>query len=94
MSRNVVPQHGAALEEGQLLELYLSLNPVQRAARFADTAQAAEMTGVTRRAIQQWVATGTIRGILVGKKYRIDLESLRLYLKQRACDWGRDVNPV
>jgi excisionase family DNA binding protein len=87
MSINTVPKDTVAFDEGQLLELYLSLTPVQRAKRFADTAQVAELTGVTRRAIQQWVAAGSIRGILVGKKYRIDLDSLRVHLKHRARAW-------
>ncbi|HEY6332294.1 MAG TPA: helix-turn-helix domain-containing protein [Blastocatellia bacterium] len=63
--------------EDRLLDLYLSMPPSLRARRFADTLCAAEMAGVTRRTIQQWITMGAVEACLVGKRYRIDLESLR-----------------
>ena len=65
----------------ELLELYLSLPKRQREERFADTAQAAEITGLSVRTIQSWIESGVVRAINIGKKYRVDVDSLRGYLK-------------
>lgn len=70
--------------EGQdLLEIYLRLPVKQREQRFADTASAAKITGLTQRTIQLWIEFGVIRAIPIGRKYQIDLESLIAYLKSR-----------
>ena len=66
-----------------LLDLYLTLPSKLRQQRFGDTAQAAEITGLTQRTIQLWIEFGAIRAIPVGRKYKIDLESLKEYLKRR-----------
>lgn len=66
-----------------LLEMYLTLPHKQRELRFADTASAAKITGLTQRTIQLWIEFGAIRAIPIGRKYKIDLESLRAYLKSR-----------
>ena len=66
-----------------LLDIYLTLPPKQREQRFADTASAAKITGLTQRTIQLWIEFGVIRAIPVGRKYKIDLESLIDYLKSR-----------
>ncbi len=66
-----------------LLELYLTLPHKLRQQRFGDTAHAAEITGLTQRTIQLWIEFGAIRAIPVGRKYKIDLESLKEYLKRR-----------
>jgi excisionase family DNA binding protein len=69
--------------DNELLELYLRLQANDRAARFADTARAAELVGLSRRTIQSWIDAGVIRAIPVGKKYQVCLESLRACLRQR-----------
>jgi len=66
-----------------LLEIYLTLPHKQREQRFADTASAAKITGLTQRTIQLWIEFGSIRAIPIGRKYKIDLESLIAYLKSR-----------
>jgi excisionase family DNA binding protein len=66
-----------------LLEIYLTLPHKQREQRFADTASAAKITGLTQRTIQLWIEFGVIRAIPIGRKYKIDLESLIAYLKSR-----------
>jgi excisionase family DNA binding protein len=66
-----------------LLEMYLTLPHKQREQRFADTASAAKITGLTQRTIQLWIEFGAIRAIPIGRKYKIDLESLKAYLKSR-----------
>jgi len=71
------------LTDEDLLELYLSLPTVLRNERFANTARTAEITGLSVRTIQFWIETGAIRGIAVGRKRWIDLDSLRNYLKVR-----------
>ncbi|HEY6331461.1 MAG TPA: helix-turn-helix domain-containing protein [Blastocatellia bacterium] len=83
-----IPPDKSASEEDRLLDIYLSLSPALRAQRFADTSRAAQMAGVTPRAIQQWVAAGAVQACLVGKRYRVDLESLRKYLKRRDAAWA------
>lgn len=66
-----------------LLEIYLTLPVKQRQERFADTAAAAKITGLTQRTIQLWIEFGAIRAIPIGRKYQIDLESLIAYLTSR-----------
>ncbi|HSE23942.1 MAG TPA: helix-turn-helix domain-containing protein [Pyrinomonadaceae bacterium] len=67
----------------ELLELYLSLSPKQRDLKFADTASAAKITGLTQRTIQLWIEFGVIAAIPIGRKYKIELDSLIAYLKSR-----------
>jgi excisionase family DNA binding protein len=71
------------LTDEELLELYLSLPTKRREERFADTARAAEITDVSVRTIQLWIESGAVRAITVGRKYRVDLISLREYLKSQ-----------
>lgn len=79
-----VPVHEECDHEVKdLLEIYLTLPHKQREQRFADTASAARITGLTQRTIQLWIEFGAIQAIPVGRKYRIDLESLKSYLKSR-----------
>jgi|GEM_PF-6191410 len=68
---------------GDLLELYLSLSGKQRELRFTDTARAAQVTGVSVRTIQFWIESGMIQAIVIGRKYQVDLDSLRAYLKRQ-----------
>jgi excisionase family DNA binding protein len=73
----------AHLTDGELLNLYLSLPPETRETMFITTAHAAEITGVSMRTIQLWLECGAVRAIVVGRKYRIVLESLRDYLESQ-----------
>jgi len=82
MHRKTLPMMASPTNE-ELLELYLSMPRRQREERFADTAQAAEITGLSVRTIQSWIESGVVRAIPVGKKYRVDITSLRGYLKAR-----------
>lgn len=66
-----------------LLEIYLTLPHKQREQRFVDTSAAAVLTGLTQRTIQLWIEFGVIRAIPIGRKYKIDTESLIAYLKSR-----------
>jgi excisionase family DNA binding protein len=70
-------------DSNELLNVYLTLPHKQREQRFADTASAARITGLTQRTIQLWIEFGAIRAIPIGRKYKIDLESLTAYLKSR-----------
>lgn len=82
----------ASWDEGQearrleLLHLYMSLQREQRDALFAGTARAARITGVARRTVQFWVESGYIEAIVIGRKYKISLESLRLFMRSRQSD--------
>lgn len=70
-------------DNSNLLEMYLTLPHKQREQRFADTASAAKITGLTQRTIQLWIEFGAIRAIPIGRKYKIDLDSLKAYLRSR-----------
>lgn len=69
--------------EDGLLDLYLSLNCAERDKRFACTLRAAEITGLSVRTIQFWIECGYVQALYIGRKYRVDLDSLRRYLKAR-----------
>jgi len=77
------PTRIARFTDAELLSLYLSLSPAPRETIFVNTAEAAEITGVSMRTIQLWVECGTVRAISIGRKYRIVLESLREYLRSQ-----------
>jgi excisionase family DNA binding protein len=84
------PQKETSTEptDEQLLEVYLDLPKKERENRFADTAHAAEMVGLSQRTIQLWIEIGLIRAILLGGKYMICLNSLKDYLKSRIEQQG------
>jgi excisionase family DNA binding protein len=63
-----------------LLDLYLTLPPDVRNARFAGTSCAAQLLGLSQQAIHSWINKGHVAAIRVGKKYQVDLASLRAYL--------------
>ncbi len=88
IARTSPPKTGAQVpdeffDNKDLLEIYLTLPHKQREQRFVDTSSAAEITGLTQRTIQLWIEFGVIRAIPIGRKYKIDTESLIAYLKSR-----------
>ncbi|HYO12365.1 MAG TPA: helix-turn-helix domain-containing protein [Thermoanaerobaculia bacterium] len=86
---DAAPSIGIAnLTDTDLLRLYLSLPPALREEVFINTAQAAEITGVSMRTIQLWIESGTVRAIVIGRKYRIVLESLRAHLESQMSKRG------
>lgn len=83
MNRSTSPIIADGLTEEELLDLYLSLPPKRREERFVDTAHAAQLTGLSVRTIQFWVESGVIQAIVIGRKYRVDLNSLKKHLKNQ-----------
>jgi len=75
--------------DGDLLELFLSLPKNQRDSRFGDTARTAKLTGVSVRTIQFWIETGAIQALVIGRRYQVDLNSLRMFLKRQMELKGR-----
>ncbi len=69
--------------EEELLEHYLALDDERRARKFADTARVAHFVGLSQRTIQLWIEIGLIRAVRIGRKYQVDLESVKAHL--RAC---------
>jgi excisionase family DNA binding protein len=67
----------AGVSREELLEIYLSLSPESRERRFVSTARAAELSGLSQRTIQRWIEAGIVNAVPVGKKYQVDLVSLR-----------------
>lgn len=81
--KTAAPLPDAFFDNKDLLEIYLTLPHKQREQRFVDTSAAAGITGLTQRTIQLWIEFGVIRAIPIGRKYKIDTESLIAYLKSR-----------
>ena len=79
----VSPAEVASLTSAELLSLYLSLPPASREKAFINTAQAAEITGLSMRTIQLWIESGAVRAIVIGRKYKVVLESLRAHLEEQ-----------
>ena len=83
MMSEVAPAKIGSLTDQELLSLYLSLPSASRKREFLSTAQAAEITGLSIRTIQLWIESGDIRALVIGRKYKVVLESLRAYLESR-----------
>ena len=83
MPKPVSPVEIVTLPNAELLNLYLSLPPASRDMVFINTAHAAKITGVSVRTIQLWIEVGAVQAIVVGRKYRIVLESLRIHLENQ-----------
>ena len=83
MAKPILPLEIANLPDAELLNLYLSLSPASRELVFIDTSYAAKMTGLSMRTIQLWIEGGAVRAIVIGRKYRIVLESLKTHLKNQ-----------
>jgi excisionase family DNA binding protein len=81
MNHKSSPTIATNLKNEELLELYLCLPKKRREERFTDTAHAAEMTGLSVRTIQSWIESGVVRAIHIGKKYQVDLNSLKEFLR-------------
>lgn len=64
----------------QLLEAYLGLPKKQRDERFVSTARAAKLIGLSQRTVQLWIEFGTIQAVTIGRKYIVDLQSVRRQL--------------
>jgi excisionase family DNA binding protein len=88
MTHRVSPAEVASLTDAELLSLYLSLPPASREKAFINTAQAAEITGLSMRTIQLWIESGAVRAIAIGRKYKVVLDSLRAHLESQMskCD--------
>lgn len=82
------PARIASLTAAELLSLYLSLPPALRDEVFINTVHAAEITGLSMRTIQLWIESGAVRAIVIGRKYRIVLASLRAHLESQINEQG------
>ncbi len=88
--RNRSRPDGSLFSEGDeitsedLLEEYLAMPLSKREESFVDTAQAAEVVGLSRRTIQSWIECGFVRAIVVGRKYKVEMASLHRYLRNRS----------
>jgi excisionase family DNA binding protein len=71
----------------ELLQCYLDLSTKERDARFAEVSRAAQLTGISPRTIQRWAKQHRIQAIFIAERYRIEINSLYNYIKQRA--WAR-----
>jgi len=74
-------KHISDQSDDQLLEIYLSLPIAQRQERFVSTVRAARFVGLSQRTMQLWIEFGTIQAVTVGRKYLVDLQSVRKELR-------------
>jgi hypothetical protein len=79
--------HNAKGLSEELLKLWLSISPEGRKKRFAPTDRAAQIAGVARRTLQEWIEIGQIQSLRIGKKHYVDLASLGTYLRIVATKW-------
>jgi excisionase family DNA binding protein len=84
MTHVVSPGKVTYLTDTELLDFYLSLPPPLRAEKFVNTSQAAQITGVSIRTIQLWIESGAVRAVIIGRKYKVVLDSLRAHLEIQA----------
>jgi Helix-turn-helix domain len=71
----------------ELLQYYLDLPPNERDSQFVDVSRAALLTGISQRTIQRWAKQRRIPTIFIAEKYKIEINCLYNYIKQRA--WSR-----
>ena len=67
----------------ELLHVYLDSNR-SRSKRFADTGQVAQLVGMSQRSVQLWIEMGLIQAVRIGKKYKVDMNSVMHYLVERS----------
>ena len=70
--------------ERDLLEDWLSMSREGREQKFASTARAAEIAGVSQRTVQFWIESGHLISIRIGKKHKIYLPSLINHISPQA----------
>lgn len=68
--------------ERELLDGWLSMSSDERRQKFADTARAAEISGVSRRTLLDWIHAGKVALLRVGKKHYVHLISLKTHLNR------------
>ncbi|MEP7342639.1 MAG: hypothetical protein ABI977_33230 [Acidobacteriota bacterium] len=73
-------------ERLRLLEIYTSLRPQEREEKFVGSDRAAEIAGVSRRTIANWISEEKIDSIFIANKHHVWLESLRAYLESHLED--------
>lgn len=65
----------------QLVELYFSLSIRERSQQFVNTANSAEILGVSQRTVQYWIEIGELPAVRVGKRYWVHAESARQIIR-------------
>jgi hypothetical protein len=71
--------------ERELVNIWLSMSREERKQKFAGTARAAEMAGVSQRTVQFWIDAGYLMSLRIGKKAS-DLSAIS---DQSPCSPGR-----
>jgi excisionase family DNA binding protein len=65
------------LHDRNLVDVFVSLSPTERARDFLCTRDAAEWCGLSRRTVIDWINDGSLAAIRLGKKYFVSFDSLR-----------------
>lgn len=67
------------------LDLYFRLSDFERQEYFLDTSDIARKFSLSQRTVQHWISQELIYAVPVGKKkYKVDLRSVKAFLRQRA----------
>jgi hypothetical protein len=86
MSKRHAPQFSAreisSKPDLDLLDLWFSMSPDERNQEFADTARAAEMAGVSRRTLLDWINAGHLLSLQIGKRHHVFLRSLKAHVRK------------
>jgi excisionase family DNA binding protein len=63
-----------------LIQRWFSLSEKERGEHFIESITASRLAAVSQRTIRIWIEYGYIRAIRIGKKYHIELESLKQFI--------------
>ncbi len=67
----------------ELLDGWFSMSTKERRQWYAGTARAAEIAGVSRRTLLDWIHAGKVASLRIGKKHHVYLMSLKTHLNHR-----------
>lgn len=91
MKTTSIPRSGflstARDSEREMAEIWLSMSREERREKFAGTARAAEIAGVSQRTVQFWIDSGYLVSLRIGKNYQIYLPLLVEHLFPHIGYW-------
>ena len=80
LGNNQLPPSNSEAALADLFHLFWQLAETKRRDRFANTETVATRYSISQRTIQRWIKEGRIAALPVGRKYQVDLDSLKAHL--------------
>ncbi len=71
-----------------LVQRWFSLSEKERGEHFIESNTASRLAAVSQRTIRAWIEYGHIRAIRIGKKYQIELESIKQFIIRSTKEMG------